>query len=164
MRRALAVACMVALISVGGASSADAYLVGEVGFRAAPPGHALVVNRGVLAPKTVPSSAPVSYPASVLTSSQVGSYARRAGFPESLIPSMVAIAYHESTFCPSAVNGQGCYGTAKAGGSACGLWQLFPCPGPTYLDPMANAWGARSKCLGAIAAGGSCLDPWGGAP
>jgi hypothetical protein len=82
----------------------------------------------------------------VLTASQVASYARGAGFPEDVIPTMVEIAWGESRFDPSAVN---------SSSGACGLWQMYPCPGPEALNPATNAAMAYAK----YAASG--LAPWG---
>jgi len=89
-----------------------------------------------------------SYTGGVLTAEQVASYARSAGFPEYIIPTMVSIAYRESRFNPGAVN---------SSSGACGLWQLYPCPGAWALTPSGNAAGAYEKYK---AAGG--LSPWGG--
>lgn len=97
------------------------------------------------APITVPPSFP-TYTGGVLSSEQVASYARGAGFPESVIPTMVAIAYRESGFDPAAVNDSS---------GACGLWQMYPCPGPEALNPATNAAMAYAK----YAASG--LSPWG---
>lgn len=88
-----------------------------------------------------------SYSGGVLSSAQVASYARGAGFPESLISTMVAIAWRESRFNPGAVN---------SSSGACGLWQMYPCPGPEALNPATNAAMAYAKYQ---AAGG--LSPWG---
>lgn len=93
-----------------------------------------------------------------LSDEAIASYARAAGFPESVIPTMVYIAAHrngtgESGGCPGAVNGGG---EAYAGGPACGLWQLWPCPGPAALDPAVNAAGAYEKYVDA----GYSLSPW----
>ncbi len=134
------------------------------------PGHAFPVLQGIKAvpaPDPSPAQVPVALPAVAssadrLTAAQVASFARQAGFPESAVPTMVAYADRESGYCPRAVNGQGCVGMAYAGGPACGLWQLYPCPGPSALDPMVNAWGARQKCLASVAAGRGCFAPWGG--
>jgi hypothetical protein len=92
-----------------------------------------------------PEPAP-SYPAGVLMAFQVAEYARGAGFPESVITTMVAIAWRESGFNPGAVN---------PSSGACGLWQMFPCPGPEALNPATNAAMAYAK----YAASG--LSPWG---
>lgn len=92
------------------------------------------------------TSAIGSYPSGVLSAEQVASYARGAGFPESVIDTMVAIAYRESRFNPNATN---------ASSGACGLWQLYPCPGPNAYDPAVNARLAYNK----YAASG--LAPWG---
>jgi SLT domain-containing protein len=95
------------------------------------------------------SSSPTSYtpPSGALSSDQIAAYARAAGFPESVIPTMVAIAYRESGGYPGAIN---------SSSGACGLWQLYPCPGPDALDPARNAAWAYAK----YAASG--LAPWGG--
>lgn len=81
-----------------------------------------------------------------LSAAQVATYARAAGFPESVISTMVAIAYRESHWCPGAVN---------SSSGACGLWQLYPCPGDQYLNPATNAAGAFAKYQA------SGLAPWG---
>lgn len=80
-----------------------------------------------------------------LTSDQVASYARSAGFPESAIPTMVAFAYRESHYCPGAIN---------ASSGACGLWQIYPAQ-PGCTDPASNARMAFAK----YQAGG--FAPWG---
>lgn len=87
-----------------------------------------------------------SYPSGVLSAEEVASYARAAGFPESVIPTMVAIAYRESRFNPGAVN---------SSSGACGLWQLYPCPGSAAFTPSGNAAGAYAKYQA------SGLAPWG---
>lgn len=138
---------------VGGASSAAARVIYE-----APPSHHIRYGLPVQQVRKAPP-APAPAPSAVaaggggLSSSQVATYSAAAGFPASLVPAMVQIAWRESRFDPGAVN---------ASSGACGLWQLYPCPGSAALDPQANAWYAREKCLDAVAAGGSCLDPWGG--
>lgn len=98
-----------------------------------------------------------SYPSGVLSAEQVAGYARAAGFPEDVVDEMVAISARESGFCPTAVYGYGCAGSGHAysGGPACGLTQLFPCPGPEYLDPLTNMRGAYAKYQA------SGLAPWG---
>ena len=120
------------------------------------PGHALPIRQGVRAvPATSPSPAPVGIyaPAGVLTAEQVAGYVRRAGFPSSLVATMVSIIFRESGGDPHAVN---------PSSGACGLTQLYPCPGSSALDPMTNLFYAREKCLADVAAGYSCLRPWGG--
>lgn len=100
---------------------------------------------------SVPSTPAVSF--GCLSSEQVASYARGAGFPESAVPTMVHIVMdHESGGCPGAVNGGG---SAYAGGPACGLTQLYPCPGPEALNPATNMAYAFQKYQ---AAGG--FSPW----
>jgi soluble lytic murein transglycosylase-like protein len=95
----------------------------------------------------VEAPAPVpSYPAGVLMAFQVAEYARGAGFPEPVITTMVAIAWRESRFNPGAIN---------SSSGACGLWQMYPCPGPEALNPATNAAMAYAK----YAASG--LSPWG---
>ena len=89
---------------------------------------------------------PATYPSGVLSAEQVAGYARGAGFPEDVIPTMVAIAFRESRFNPAAIN---------PSSGACGLWQMYPCPGSHALDPATNASMAFSKYQ---AAG---LSPWG---
>lgn len=86
--------------------------------------------------------------AGCLSEEQVASYARGAGFPESVIATMVVIAYRESHYCPGAVN---------SSSGACGLWQMYPCPGTHALDPATNAAMAYAKYVGS----GYDLDPWG---
>lgn len=101
-----------------------------------------------LIPEPIASVAPApetSYPSGVLSAAEVASYARAAGFPESVIDELVAIAYRESRFNPGAIN---------ASSGACGLWQLYPCPGPDALDPARNAALAYSKYQS------SGLSPW----
>jgi hypothetical protein len=93
-------------------------------------------------------SVPSASVAGCLTASQVAAYARDAGFPEGLIDKMVAIAYRESHYCPGAVN---------SSSGACGLWQMYPCPGTHALDPATNAAMAYAKYVGS----GYDLDPWG---
>lgn len=93
-----------------------------------------------------------------LSTAEVASYARTAGFPESAIPTLVAIVDRESNACPTAVYGYGCAGEGHAynGGPACGLAQLWPCPGSAYLDPLTNLRGAYAKYQA------SGWAPWGG--
>lgn len=73
------------------------------------------------------------------------------GFPSSTISKMQYFIGRESGGCPTAVNGLvGCpsYSAAVAAladGSACGLMQLYPCPGPEALDPMTNLTIAYEK-------------------
>jgi hypothetical protein len=67
---------------------------------------------------------------------------RAVGFPESAIPTMLYIIDRESGGDPNAVNGGG---AAYAGGPACGLAQLWPCPGPQALDPITNLRYAYQK-------------------
>lgn len=150
MRRALAVACVVALAS--GASAADAKVIGEGGGpeHLRPPGHALRVQTGILQPSPAPvnSPTPVGGGLSWLTAEQVAGYARGAGFPEYTIATMVGYAARESGFNAHAIN---------LSSGACGLWQLYPCYGGiAWLDPAANAAGAYQKWLA------SGFAPWGG--
>lgn len=86
------------------------------------------------------------YGAGVISAEGVAQYARMAGFPESVIPTMVAIAWRESRFNPGAVN---------PFTGACGLWQMYPCPGPEALFPATNAAMAYAKYQA------SGLSPWG---
>jgi hypothetical protein len=127
-----------------------------------PPGKALQVQQGIVAPPPSPSpvvSSQTSVPPApiphigCLTAGEVASYASKAGFTASEVPVMVGFAARESGYCPGAIN---------TSSGACGLWQLYPCPGPQALEPMANAWLAREKCLAAEAAGRGCFAPWGG--
>ena len=68
------------------------------------------------------------------------------GFPSSAIPTMLYIISRESGGDPSAVNPTS---------GACGLTQLWPCPGPGALDPITNLRYAFAKYQ---AAG---FAPWG---
>lgn len=104
-----------------------------------------------LAALTAPVPEPVtepmpSYSGGVLSAEQVASYARGAGFPESVIPTMVSIAARESGFDPGAIN---------ASSGACGLWQIYPAQ-PGCTDPATNAAMAFAKYQA------SGLAPWGG--
>lgn len=83
---------------------------------------------------------------------------RAVGFPESAIPHMLYIINRESGGCPTAVYGHGCDGSgyAVAGGPACGLTQIYKCPGPQALDPMTNLRYALQKYEA------SGFAPWGG--
>jgi hypothetical protein len=151
MRRTLAVACMAALIVGTWASVANAQLVGEVGYhRNAPaPGKPLPHQTGILAPSPSPTVLPsvaVGGGLYWLTAEQVAGYLRGAGFPESVIPTMVAIAYRESHWNAHAVN---------LTSGACGLLQLYPCPGLQALNPATNAALAYAKYEA------SGLSPWG---
>lgn len=93
-----------------------------------------------------PAPAPeTSYPSGVLSAAEVASYARGAGFPESVIDEMVAIAYRESRFNPGAIN---------SSSGACGLTQIFPAQ-PGCLDPARNMEMAYAKYQA------SGLAPWG---
>lgn len=78
---------------------------------------------------------------------------RAVGFPDWAIPTMLGYIGRESGGDPSAVNGGG---PAVAGGSACGLLQLYPCPGPQALDPLTNLRYAFTKFEA------SGFAPWGG--
>ncbi len=75
------------------------------------------------------------------------------GFPSWAIPTMLYYIDRESGGDPSAVNGGG---SAYTGGPACGLTQLYPCPGPQALDPMTNLTYAFEKFQA------SGFSPWGG--
>lgn len=86
-----------------------------------------------------------SYSGGVLSAAQVASYARGAGFPESVIPTMVSIAYRESRFNPGAIN---------SSSGACGLWQIYPAQSGC-TNPVANAAMAYAKYRA------SGLSPWG---
>lgn len=87
-----------------------------------------------------------SYPSGVLSAAQVAAYARGAGFPDSVIPTMVAIAFRESRFNPNAIN---------SSSGACGIWQIFPAQ-PGCTNPASNAAMAYAKYRA------SGLTPWGG--
>lgn len=124
-------------------------------------GEKLDVSEGRQAtPTPSPAPAPVSTGSLYLTADQVASYARQAGFPSWAISTMVGYAARESNFCPTAVYpghcGEPSY--AYAGGPACGLWQLFRCPGPQALNPLVNAELAYVK----FHAAGDSFSPWGG--
>ena len=80
-----------------------------------------------------------SYPSGVLSAAQVAAYARGAGFPESVISTMVAIAYRESRFNPGAVN---------SSSGACGLWQSTLAPVHTLsIQRRTQRWHTRSTRL-----------------
>jgi len=153
MRRFVAVLTLGVVLMA--APSAYAHLIGDVGFHANPPKHhhwqPLATQTGVLAPKPSPTVDP-SYPAILgggafqLSAVQVAGYARGAGFPESVIPTMVAIAARESGFNAHAVN---------LSSGACGIYQLYPCPGLQALDPATNSALAYAKYQA------SGLAPWG---
>jgi len=99
---------------------------------------------------------PTSYPTGVLSAEEVAAYARGAGFPESVIPTMVAIAYRESHFNPGAVNPSPCNSAHPEYGHAMGLYQICPSYGdPALLDAATNTARAYAK----YAASG--LAPWG---
>lgn len=109
-------------------------------------------------PTSAPTTAAPTYTGALyLTADQVAAYARAAGFPESVIPTMVDIASGESGFCPTAVYPGHCGDPSLAvpGGNACGLWQIYTCPGPDALDPARNAALAYAKYQS------SGLSPWG---
>lgn len=84
-----------------------------------------------------------------LSDAQVASYARSAGFPESVIPTMVYIAAHRNGSGESG----GCPGKINADSGACGLWQIYP-PQPGCTDPATNAAQAFAKYQA------SGLSPW----
>jgi hypothetical protein len=115
-------------------------------------------------PKTVGYLVPTTATASGgrLSADQVAAYARGAGFPESTISTIVGFAQNESGFCPSAVNGYLCnIGGTTHGTAACGLWQIYPCPGPEALDPATNAALAYAKFSASAPGGGIVgLSPW----
>lgn len=100
---------------------------------------------------TTPSSSTPStssYTGGVLSDSQVASYLRAAGFPESAIPTMLYYSHRESGNNPRAIN---------SSSGACGLFQLYPCyGGSAWLDPATNARMAYSKYQA------SGFSPWGG--
>lgn len=96
------------------------------------------------APSSSTSGSAPTYSGGVLSASQVASYARGAGFPESVIPTMVAIAYRESRFNPGAIN---------SSSGACGLWQIYPAQ-PGCTNPASNAAMAYAKYRA------SGLSPW----
>jgi hypothetical protein len=150
MRRTLAVACMAALIVGIGGSLANAKLISEAGARARPgaPGKPLAQQTGILAaPSPLPVPSPIGGGLYVLTAEQVAGYARGAGFPESAISIMVGYAARESGFNAHAIN---------LSSGACGLWQLYPCPGLQALNPATNAALAYAKYEA------SGFAPWGG--
>lgn len=85
----------------------------------------------------------------------LASLARQAGFPESAIPTMVAIAMAESGGNPNA------YGDVSIGGSK-GLWQIYTKAHPdldqkyNLFDPMQNALAAFQVWQNA----GGSFTPW----
>jgi hypothetical protein len=92
---------------------------------------------------TLTSYSPSPSVSGCLSDSQIASYARAAGFPESVIPTMVDIAAHRG---PSGTGESGgCPGAINSSSGACGLWQIYPCPGPDALNPYANARYAYEK-------------------
>lgn len=98
-------------------------------------------------PAFVPESVPEYHTEyGSLSEGQVAAYARAAGFPDDVIDTMVAIAYRESRWDPEAIN---------AASGACGLMQLYPCPGAYALDPATNMKLAYAKYRA------SGLAPWG---
>lgn len=115
------------------------------------PGHALPVREGREAPPPSPT-VPVGIYTDTgpLSAEQVAALAGRAGWPAELVDDVVAIAWRESRNDPHAVN---------VTSGACGLMQLYPCPGPEAMAPLGNLLLARSKCL-AASVRGDCLDPW----
>jgi len=115
----------------------------------ATPGGTLPIREGIqAAPSPSPSPTYTTYTGSgSLSAAEVAGYARAAGFPESAVPQMAAYAARESGFDPAAVN---------PSSGACGLWQLYPCPGPAALGPMVNAQLAYAKYEA------SGFAPWGG--
>ena len=126
-----------------------------------PPGEPLPVREGL---KRAPQSAPKAFPdpsgyqgPGRLTEAQAAAFLLEAGFPSSVVPEMIRIEIRESGLCPSAVYGYGCnVGGTVHGDAACGIAQIFPCPGPSALDPATNAALAFAK----YQARG--LAPWGG--
>jgi hypothetical protein len=98
------------------------------------------------------SSTSTSSGSLTVTSSGWANELRAVGFPESAIPQMLYYIQRESGGDPNAVNGGG---PAVAGGAACGLTQLYPCPGPGALDPMTNLRYAYLKYRA------SGFAPWG---
>jgi hypothetical protein len=80
----------------------------------------------------------------VLSASQMASYARGAGFPDYIIPTMLNIACRESRWDPNAIN---------ASSGACGTYQIYPAM-PGCTDPATNAAYAYSKWKA------SGLSPW----
>ncbi len=110
------------------------------------------------ATSTSSTSSTPTYSGGVLSASQVASYARGAGFPESAISTMVAYASRESGFNPRAIN---------SSSGACGLWQLYPCyGGSAWLDPATNARLAYQKYSADVDPGPGYTPagfaPWGG--
>lgn len=91
------------------------------------------------------SSAP--YSGGFVSDAEAASLLRNAGFPESAISTMIYYMHRESSGDPSATN---------SSSGACGLWQMYPCPGPSAYDPQTNANMAYAKYQGAGFA------PWGG--
>jgi hypothetical protein len=82
-----------------------------------------------------------------LSEAEVASLVSAAGFPAELVPTMVEIGKRESGLCAGAVNPIS---------GACGIFQLYECPGPDALDPARNAVLAYQKYVNA----GYSLSPW----
>lgn len=103
---------------------------------------------------TASSSASYSSSPSIsgcLSDSQIAEYARSAGFPESVIPTMVDIAAHRG---PSGTGESGgCPWKINSTSGACGLWQIYPAQ-PGCTDPATNARLAYEKYRKAG------LSPW----
>lgn len=106
-----------------------------------------------------PSYSSSSGGASYISPDAVASMMRSAGFPESVIPYFInTIIPRESGFCPTAVYPGHCGDVSLfvAGGPACGLFQLYTCPGPQAADPATSVAYAYAKYKS------SGLSPWGG--
>lgn len=134
-------------------------LIGPQANHDEPSGEKLPVREGIKIEPTPTPDPPTTYVGGgALSAAQVESYARAAGFPESALSTMVGYAARESGFCPTAVYGYGCDGAGHftSGGPACGLWQLWPCPGPEAANPATNAALAFAKYEA------SGFAPWGG--
>jgi len=116
--------------------------------------HRRDVRRAAIAAAAEPEPAPTYDPTPTstgcLSDAAIAAYAAGAGFPPSVVPTMVYIAAHrngtgESGGCPGAIN---------PSSGACGLWQIYPAQ-PGCTDPATNAALAYSK----YRSGG--LSPWG---
>lgn len=106
------------------------------------------------APSATPTQAPApSYSGGTLriSAEQAAAYMRAAGFPESEVAWFNSgIIQRESGYCPTAVYSGHCGDVSLfvAGGPACSLFQLFPCPGPQVADPAVAARYAYAKWQG----------------
>ena len=110
------------------------------------------MRQRVIAASTPPTPTPTTSSAAtssggIVSDTEAATLLRNAGFPESAISTMIGYMHRESGGDPTATN---------SSSGACGLWQMYPCPGPQALDPQTNANMAYAK----YAASG--FSPWGG--